>query len=62
MKKEHIHVGVNVHKETTVIALAHGSRNGNLKRVSESRRTIEKFSGLIHPCWFDPCYTLSPKD
>ncbi len=31
MRKKHIYVGMDVHKETTVIALAHGGRSGKVQ-------------------------------
>ena len=42
MRRKHIYVGMDVHKETTVIALAYGGRNGK----TESFGTYA--TGVLH--------------
>lgn len=50
MRKKHIYVGMDVHKETTVIALAHGGRSGKVEQcgtLSSSLHTMKAFLAKI---------------
>ena len=43
MRQKHIYVGMDVHKETTVIALAHGGRNGKVENFGTYATSIDSF-------------------
>ena len=48
MRRKHIYVGMDVHKETTVVTLAHGGRGGRVERPSDTRGpkgSLEKWLG-----------------
>lgn len=50
MRKKHIYVGMDVHKETTVIALAHGGRNGKVEEygtISSGMQSMKLFLSRI---------------
>ena len=43
MGRKHIFVGMDVHKETTVIALAHGGRSGKVESFGTYATSIDSF-------------------
>src|SRR5690606_6617399 len=47
MRQKHIYVGLDVHKETTAVALAHGGRDGKVERLGSRSSGMDSMRKML---------------